>query len=295
MKKFIRINTVSILMVFVIMVLVSCNSVNEEFYDRDGDFIFMGEYPQTLALADAISGMGTEVDDDGYYTSSYDSERYAKVVATPYERGYTFSNEEEVINGETYYFKVEPIKWRIVDISGKKALLLAEILLDNSKYDFDDCNWENSDIRNLLNNNFYNKAFNDSQQGIIETSLVDNSIGTGFYTNTTRFPYIEQNDTNDKVFLLSFSDTTNSSYGFASNSTTNDKLRRAYTSDYSRSKGIWVRTESSDLGNGFWWLRSPGAESSKVSSLYVSGIINDTGENVGYSYYGIRPAIIINL
>ena len=39
MKKFIRINTVSILMVFVIMVLVSCNSVNEEFYDRDGDFI----------------------------------------------------------------------------------------------------------------------------------------------------------------------------------------------------------------------------------------------------------------
>ena len=92
-------------------------------------------------------------DADGYYLGS-DGERYAKVVADPYpfNSGYTFSNNSSVIDGNTYYFKVEPIRWRILSERDGKAFILCDSIIASKAYDAgNNNNYANSDIRAWLN------------------------------------------------------------------------------------------------------------------------------------------------
>ena len=85
---------------------------------RDGDYIYFGEYPQTLKADDVT--ITSETDSRGYYLGS-DGNYYAMVTADPYVDGMaadptsksTFTTGASVIEGEVYYFKVEPIRWRI--------------------------------------------------------------------------------------------------------------------------------------------------------------------------------------
>ena len=86
-------------------------------------------------------------------------------------------------------------------------------------------NYKYSKIRAWLNATFYETAFSELQREIILTTTVDNSVySTGYDTN----PYVCE-DTEDKIFLLSYREVTNSEYGFSSSSD-----REMQTSDYSR-------------------------------------------------------------
>ena len=88
-----------------------------------------GEYPQTIKANEVT--VGTSADTRGYYLGS-DGYYYAKVTATPNSSGYTFSTNATVSRGTVYYFKVEPIKWRILTESGGTALILCESIIANS-------------------------------------------------------------------------------------------------------------------------------------------------------------------
>ncbi len=216
-------------------------------YTREGDYIYFGEYPQTLKADDVT--VGDVADEDGYYLGS-DGERYAKVVADPCNSGYTFSDGSEVTYGETYYFKVEPIRWRILSESGGSAFILADGIIANRR-SYND--YADGGLRAWLNGEFLNSAFGEVAQGLIETTEVDNSsYSTGYNSN----PNACEN-TFDKVFLLSYREVVNSAYGFASSSSTNDAARRMTVSDYARSTGTYMSTSSSCFGCGIWWLRSP--------------------------------------
>lgn len=216
-------------------------------YTREGDYIYFGEYPQTLKADDVT--VGDVADEDGYYLGS-DGERYAKVVADPCNSGYTFSDGSEVTYGETYYFKVEPIRWRILSESGGSAFILADGIIANRR-SYND--YADGGLRAWLNGKFLNSAFGEVAQGLIETTEVDNSsYSTGYNSN----PNACEN-TFDKVFLLSYREVVNSAYGFASSSSTNDAARRMTVSDYARSTGTYMSTSSSCFGCGIWWLRSP--------------------------------------
>ena len=102
-------------------------------YVRDGEFIYFGEYPQTIK-ADNVTITETQ-DDRGHYLGS-DGFYYAKVKATPCASYYTFSTGEAIDGGKDYYFKVEPIRWRILNEENGEALLLCDNIID--KYIFDD-------------------------------------------------------------------------------------------------------------------------------------------------------------
>lgn len=226
-------------------------------YLRFGSYIYFGEYPQTIANSEAVVAMGTTPDSNGYYTSSFDNERYAKVVATPYESGCTFSDSTTVISSSTYYFKVEPIKWRILSESDGKAVILCESIIANKRYNeyYSGAiegvyanNYAESEVRAWLNDQFYNIAFSELQKSLIQTTEVDNSVySTGYDPN----PYTCEN-TFDKIFLPSYREVTNTAYGFINNTD-----RYKVTSDYSRATGAYTSTGDSYSGNGDWWLRSP--------------------------------------
>lgn len=89
----------------------------------EGNYAYIGEYPQTMetdetilaALATATQGA------DGYYT--YNGNRYAKCVAEIQSEHGVYSDGSTPMSGETKYFKVEPIKWRILGKSADEDML----------------------------------------------------------------------------------------------------------------------------------------------------------------------------
>lgn len=264
---------------------------------RDGPYIWFGEYPQTIANSEAVAAMGTTPDSKGYYISSYDNECYAKVVATPNESGYTFSDSTTVNSSSTYYFKVEPIKWRILSESDGKALILCESIIANKRYNeyYSEAiegvyanNYAESEVRAWLNDQFYNIAFTELQKSLIQTTEVDNSVySTGYDPN----PYTCEN-TFDKIFLPSYREVKNTAYGFI-----NDTDRYKVTSDYSRATGAYTSTGDSYSGNGYWWLRSPRNDDSYFARcVFGDGFVNYYHYYfVDYDYYGLVPALTISL
>ena len=253
-----------------------------------GEYILFGKYPQTIKENSVT--VGATADSRGYYLGC-DGYYYAKVTAMPSGKGYKFSTNEIVTSGEVYYFKVEPIKWRILTESGGTALILCESIIANKWYDFASSNnYMNSEIRAWLNNEFYNTAFNTLQQELIQITEVDNSV---YSTGDSSNPYTCAN-TNDKIFLPSYREMVNTAYGFSSDYTAYDTARRRLTSDYSRATGAYMNTGTSYYGYGYWWLRSPYYYYS-YSARYVRyyGHIHSSGVNLTNS--GVVPALVISL
>ena len=265
---------------------VRVNKNNEG--DAQGEYILFGEYPQTIKADDVT--VGDVADEDGYYLGS-DGERYAKVVADPYNSGYTFSDGSSVTVGATYYFKVEPIRWRILSESDGSAFILADGTLANKAYDASSNNYKNSDIRAWLNGEFLNTAFGETAQGLIKTTEVDNSA---YSTGDSSNRYACEN-TFDKVFLLSYREVVNSEYGFASSSSTNDTARQMTVSDYARSTGAYMYTSSGYFGCGDWWLRSPIDGSGYIARRVGDSGDADYGNTIYYDDYGVVPALNITL
>ena len=272
---------------------IRVNYVNKP--DSKGEYIMFGEYPQTIK-AQSVSIRGS-ADKDGYYRGS-DGERYAKVVANPYFDGYTFSDGSKVTKGAIYYFKVEPIRWRILSEESGKALLLADRILEKHYFHYTiesirmglfkkayANNYKHSDIRAWLNGEFLNTAFGEVAQSLIETTEVDNSVySTGYASNL----YACEN-TFDKVFLLSYREVVNSDYGFSS-----DTERRMTVSDYARSTGAYMNTNNSYFGCGYWWLRSPYYLTGyRARFVFSYGYANNF--LVNYVNIGVVPALNISL
>ena len=261
----------------------TCTECGKIVYTRDGDYIYFGEYPQTIK-ADSVTITSTQ-DSRGYYLGS-DGCYYAKVVTDPRYSGYTFSTGASVTDGTTYYFKVEPIRWRILSEDGDTALILCDSIIANRRYDDSSKNYKESEIRQWLNATFYETAFTELQKELILTTTVDNSVySTGYNSN----PCACEN-TNDKIFLLSYREVTNSAYGFSS-----DSDRTMQTSDYSRASGVYMSKSSSYYGNGSWWLRSPFPDNiNNARRVDYDGFLG-CNSYVNHSDYGVVPALQIRL
>lgn len=245
----------------------------------DGKYIYMGEYPQSQKV-DSVT-VSEIPDDNGYYLGS-DNERYVK-------------------EGNTY-FKVEKIKWRILQEKDGKAFLMSEIVLDLSYFSMDfetyeeyleyygDANlssYKHSSLRNFLINDFYNVAFSDKEKEIINLTEVDNSFAT---LKLDHYLWAGEN-TLDYVFALSYADVTNPEYGFINDLNETDLARCIDASDYAYEKGAWAALEE-PLAVAFW-TRSPcGAGHAHA----VHGYLSDMGDaSVGEHNLGVIPAMYITL
>lgn len=235
---------------------------------EDGKTIKYGLYPQTNvndeSLIASLNSL-TATESNGWYL--FDGGYYAKLIATPRTDKYKFDNGALIVKKTTYWFKCEPIVWKVLSNNDGECYVLSSASLDVGKYfsypanrtidgqTITSSNYKYSDVRKWLNTDFYNSAFalNNSH---IETTNVDNSAATTISDTNT---YICE-DTQDKVFLPSYKDYTNSSYGFykAMGAT---ETRYSKTTDWTRARGVSLATQTGEYAyNGYYWTRSPDSE-----------------------------------
>jgi len=252
--------------------------------DESGDYILFGEYPQTIKAADVTITATT--DSRGYYLGS-DGNYYARFTANTYNPSFKFTNGETIVNGEGYYFKVEPLKWRILEESGGKAFLLSESIITGARFDASSNNYKESEIRAWLNCDFINIAFTEGQTDIIQTVTVDNSVNsTGYNPNVNACE-----DTEDKVFVLSYRNVVNTQYGFNSKQTIQDSQRRRPVTDFARATGALIN----EYGIGWWWLRSPDYDNDDYARIVDQTGQADLLKKVSDTRPGLVPALWIQL
>lgn len=292
-----------------------------------GDKIPFGTYPQSKVMDSGLitslnSGAGTLPDssngqswtDYGYYISSSvtsymwyidlvsGSDEYRGVyftsyrpenISNPSSTSNSFQDENGYNTNNVYWFKYEPISWRVLDIQGDKAFLMAELVLDSQDYHYSTStrtiggstiysnNYQESHIRAWLNDNFYNTAFSNEEKTIIQTTVVDNSvISTGYNPNQYACP-----NTNDKVFLLSYVEATSATYGLSTSAS-----RQFSPSAYAQSQGVYKNSN----GFNWWWLRSANSSMGHFErSVSYIGDINRL--TINFSSYGVVPALWISL
>ena len=330
-------------------------AVTNDAYTREGDYIYFGSYPQTVVTDDrvkigltALAGDLPTAEDSknwtsyGYYIEgevvdymwyidlAYNEVKYRGVYFTSYRPDETHrlskaANSQQDDNGynvsTVYWFKYEPIKWRILSEANGEALILCEMIIDSREYcNFDEetqqrveyshnggngyaNNYALSDIRAWLNDTFYNTAFSALQKEYIKLTTVKNDL-TSANPNSdptfeTRDKYVSFlcEDTEDHIFLLSFQEATNDAYGFNPDmENVADPAREKIPTDYAKSQGVKVSKDTGYVGNGvFWWLRTP-AEYAAYSSRGV--LYNGAaGGGIGVSnvHVGVVPALVINL
>jgi hypothetical protein len=226
----------------------------------------------------------------GVYFTSYRPEYTATTSST----SKSYQDDNGYTTSSVYWFKYEPITWRVLDVQSSSAFLMADLVLDSQDYHYsvDDRtiggstvyanNYKESHIRSWLNDNFYNTAFTAAEKARIQTTTVDNSVAsTGYDPNA----YACAN-TSDKVFLLSYSETTNASYGLSTTT-----ARQLKPSAYAQSQGVYTDTSN---GNSYWWLRSPDYNNANFArSVNINGNVDDNG--VSLTNYGVVPALWISL
>ncbi len=303
-----------------------------------GEKIYFGSYPQTdvtSLLGSVLNNQSGEWKSYNYYVGTgelydgqmapsdfmrykdvvYKGEKYRAVTFDDYRPAATGStpsvsmtdqDDNGYIPGKVYWFKYEPLEWRVLDpLTG---FVMCETIIDSQAYnnyvvreDYDDywgdssktyyaSNYAESSIRQWLNEDFYNTAFSGGQKSNIKTTTLNND---GYFTMSGQSG-LERYDapsTDDKVFLLSYSEALNSFYGFDSSNNGNDPARSAKGSDYAKCQGLDVSDyEGSYYGCSCWRLRSPAYSSGSTCRVYEDGDITMT-VNVPYTYYGIRPAV----
>ncbi len=296
---------------------------NNKVYTRDGEYIYFGSYPQSEVTDENLKSELTNMagvtstwtsygyDIEGkvsdfmvYKDVKYEDKQYRGVFFTNYRPssiGGTSPNDELFnVNGyrtnTIYWFSFEPIKWRILSETNGEAFLCAEQILDSQAF-YHSCektngvypnNYEQSDIRAWLGHTFFDTAFSSAEKDIIMTTNVDNSA---FSTDDASNPFA-CNNTNDKVFLLSFMDVTNTEYGF-SHEPESSYTREKRTTAYARVQGVFLKQPY----GGFWWLRSPDYDHYRVGT-YVRAIGYDgyrTHGNVCDTNIGVVPALHLAL
>ena len=219
--------------------------------------------------------------------------------------------EVEFKKNNVYWFKYEPIEWRMLEEKDGKAFLLCEKAIDAQAFcdevrfadqeEYNDNanaptgtyanNYMYSSIRGWLNAFFYNAAFSEKQKMAIALTNVDNSQKSTGYSNENK--YICQN-TEDKIFLLSTAEATDEKYGFG-DSSVNDKTRVKYATDYMRGQMTLYSLNSPKGESVYWWLRSPGKDDYyPMTATYSSGEINGQ-EMPNYIINGVVPALWLTL
>lgn len=289
----------------------------------DSNYVTFGLYPQTVKavnifISKNVSSNGYYLGSDGYYYLKVDNYQFSDVAGS-YNK---FLDGQSIEAGKVYYFKIEPIKWRILTEAYNDAneinqgkLLLASIIIDQ-------CTFYDAVTKRTIEENGVSKvvypgnykysnvrAFLNSFDGTgIENDTVSiDWSANGFYakafTNTQKNllkeitinnKYWKNNvqygdNTSDKVFLISKNEILTNSYGF-----TNDSKRKMLVSDYAHIKGAPVSNNYGYYGYGTWLSRTIDTSYEAQHTVWSCTYRGKT--DTGYVNYsrGIVPAICVN-
>lgn len=183
----------------------------------------------------------------------------------------------------------EPIEWIVLDVKNNRALLISKYILDTQPYnsEYHDIAWEDCSLRSWLNHDFFNTAFSEREQESILITDIDNSAAQ----SSISWESIPGNDTQDRVFLLSYRE---------AEELLSAEMNRCAPTDYAIGNGAWSNSAVKTNGRaaGVWWLRSRSS-----GAGYITGIFAGTVDCLGKPDYGhvnihdagVRPALWIDL
>lgn len=302
---------------YVCDVCTTCGGLNPVRYTREGDYIYFGYWPQTLERDENVVAKLNEIagkpplprDKENPFNWEshegttymwqkiviYNGTKYLGVQMNDYRASGVYSLTSYIMkNGyftfEVYWFKYEPIKWRILTTSGNSAYIMSDIALDSFSIqpnrksenrdglfaDYNNStgvpdgtyanNWEYCFLRGWLNETFYNEVFNNLQKEIIKNTRLDNTARScnpndnpkyyGYGENAGKNKFADQcKVTDDKIFLLSLRDITTTAYGFNKDVLAEDSARNLKASDFAKLHGAPMNTN--DKKYVTWYTRSP--------------------------------------
>lgn len=163
-----------------------------------------------------------------------------------------------------------PLEWRVLELQGDRALLLTEKAIDCKPYHEikKRVTWEKCTLREWLNHEFMEKAFDSNERERI--AAVKN---TNFRWNGARA-------TANKILLLSVKE--------AKRYFSSDEDRRAKPTQYAMKNNAYVNMN--DFGT-WWWLRSTvGLTGSSAVFVLNDGTIAKQGDYVDH-LLAVRPAL----
>lgn len=307
------------------------------------EYVYIGNYPQsrvtdeqTLYLLNAeITALPSEANHSGwtdynYYVSkqkksiafykdiTLENIKYRAVFFTalrPYATNlsstatFSYVDDNGYQTNTLYFFKFEPIRWRVLKEENGETLILADTILDSFAFQpeiiSDDfgfyfttlnnapkstyaCSYTYSYLRNYLNNEFYNTAFTLQEKQNIVLSTVQNDCENSDQSQGNAFA---EPNVYDYVFAPSVKEMVNAENGFKSYTEFDDLRKQAY-SDYALCQGAYGQND----GEARWWLRSftyyIGKYSKMIPTVGFNGEISSY-DYVEYTTTGVVPMMRI--
>ena len=218
----------------------------------------------------------------------------------------------DVADGET--IKFGGYSWIVLDAQDDKALILSERIIEHRAYNelMLIVKWEDCDLREYLNTEFFDVTFNENEKSRIMETIVINDDNSWYGTDGGR-------DTIDRVFLLSINEVVRyfGDSGQLENRPENDGRYSWMTDKYFPfidDKFNYLRAAMDIKGvYSWWWLRSPGFYDIERDNVSFAAVIGDHDgylwmsgcsvfSNSKYNYTpdeyngaGVRPALWLDL
>lgn len=264
--------------------------VTETKYQKATNLNAFGKYDEAYAIYVTLTGYKDVdkllIEDDNIVAAKKVLEaREAQFTVGNYV---TFGEYPQTTAGED----MTPIEWLVLARDGNKALLISRYWLDAQPYNTDHTSvtWETCTLRTWLNVTFYNKAFSSDEQAAILTTSVDNGKNQGY----SKWSTSGGNNTEDKVFLLSYAEA-NKYFGVTYDNISNTKSRVAPTA-YAIAHGTWTSSSNKTADGtdaGWWWLRSPGNYQDFAAVVDTDGSLRNI--TVNYVSGSVCPALWVNI
>ena len=273
----------------------------------DKTYVYFGDWPQS-EIEEGVTVDETKSVEQGefIYYKGDDDAWYAK-----------YSN---------HYYKVEPIKWCVLD-TNKKLLLADKIIINCPYYTYCEVNriinsktiypnnYEYSRIRAYLNGLSYQKQISDEAEMETDSSYFDKGFLQTAFTNTLQTAIATTTVVNDARSTFpdkaTFDDETfnNGNNMYSSETSTSDKLfllseQEVTNSDYGFSaynvNGVERKRKvtafakengtsvTDDEGNGYWCLRSPYYKYCDA----VWRVYSDGSADTSTQTYGKQPGVV---
>ena len=290
-------------------------------YQRNGDSLYFGAYPQTeVSDSGLISALNNSVDalptlkkagewtSYGYYVSGmakdcmwyvdkeYEGKRYRGVYFTSYRPDDTTSascvdNSRQYDNGyalsKVYWFKFEPIKWEIIGENEGIALVLAEKILDSGEF----YSFENGTTQPINNweyssiREWLNTTFYNTAFNDWEKAIISR---TALDNKTTA----KTNEDGRNRYATNQNDTIDNLFLLSYKEVKSlDNARQKEATHYAKAQGVGVN----NLGKGWWWLRSPFYLDNKYVAFVSSDGNAEFNRVVTSTAEGVVPALAIKL
>ena len=212
---------------------------NQGYYDDHRTryhYVYFGSYPQREIMGEELTAEIINATYDQYGDGEVNGRkirRLSKELLTTYgcvnDSSIAFEKYRST-NGYRYYY-YEPIKWRIYKNDGGTLFLVSDRGIEQQLYDAQsEIYWENCDLRKWLNYNggepevvlgkgynyrypgFMYYAFSEEEKNRIQITKVQQDCNP-VYKDSEWNPVSSGADTEDKIFILSYSDVANLDYG----------------------------------------------------------------------------------